>query len=177
MLLFAEGLAPRERRGSPGLPTWARGDRQGPLTPDGPCVRQTCFSSILSLTFSLVSGPSSEHKCSHLEVDRRGMQTPPRGAALSPLPSLPSPRPPRFLSVPSPHPSLQESCSLAVQGLGLASDVASLWTAVTSRISLWLPGCGLRRGLRRSASLSRLTAGVWMPIPRCDPKGTQRKIQ
>ena len=67
--------------------------------------------------------------------------------------------------------------SLAVQGLGLASDVASLWTAVTSRISLWLPGCGLRRGLRRSASLSRLTAGVWMPIPRCDPKGTQRKIQ
>ena len=86
--------------------------------------------------------------------------------SLLPPPSPPLGHPPSSLS-PPPHPSLQESCSLAIQGLGLASDVASLWTAVTSRISLWLPGCGLRRGLRRSASLSRLMARVWMPVPRC----------
>lgn len=87
-------------------------------------------------------------------------------------PTSSRPPPPSSLS-PSLHPSLHESRGLAVQGLGLASDEASLWTAVTSRISLWLPGCGLRR----SASLSRLAVGVWMPVPWCDPEGTQREIQ
>lgn len=91
----------------------------------------------------------------------------------SPSP-LPSPRPPLPSSLsPSPHPPLHESRGLAVQGLGLASDEASLWTAVMSRISLWLPGCGLRR----SASLSRLTVGVWMPVPWHDPERIQREIQ